>query len=370
MSPFPRRLQAAAEDSAGGPAGAGAAADASPRLVSIITPCRNELEHVEGFCASALAQRLPAGWASELIVADGDSDDGSLQLLQRLARSEPRLRVIINPARIVSSGLNLALAQARGDVIVRMDVHTAYAADYVEQCLAALQRSGAHNVGGPWCAEGDGPWQRAIAAVFQSRWVAGGARSRDRQYEGEVDTVYLGCWPRNTFVRFGVFDEALARNQDDEHNLRIVSGGGRVWQSARIHSRYRPRASVAALFGQWLQYGYWKPFVIRKHRRSAALRHWVPGLFVAALALLLLAALLGAPWRWPMLLLALYAAVVVAMSLAVAAAGAWRLGWPLYWRLPVVVAAHHVGYGIGSLFGGWDVLRHGRGRARFARLTR
>ncbi|MCU0923257.1 MAG: glycosyltransferase family 2 protein, partial [Burkholderiaceae bacterium] len=250
-------------------------------------------------------------------------------------------------------------------VIVRMDVHTRYAPDYVAQCLAALQRSGADNVGGPWRAEGTGGWGRAIAAAFQSRWVAGGARSRDLAFEGEVDTVYLGCWPRASFQRFGGFDETLVRNQDDEHNLRIVLGGGRVWQSAAIRSTYRPRDSLAALWRQWLQYGYWKPFVMKKHGQAAALRHRVPGLFVAALGLAALLALAG--WPVPLLfLLGAYALAVAVLSVRVAAGSSWAL----LWRLPLVVAAQQLGYGLGSLVGHWDAWRHGQGRERFARLTR
>lgn len=338
---------------------------AGEHLVSLIVPCRNEAGFVDAFCADALRQALPPPWALELIVADGGSDDGTRERLQALAVDEPRLRVVDNPARFVAAGLNRALAAAQGSVIVRMDVHTRYAADYVAQCLAALQRSGADNVGGPWCAEGQGGWGRAIAAAFQSRWVAGGARSRDLGYEGEVDTVYLGCWPRASFQRFGNFDENLVRNQDDEHNLRIVRGGGRVWQSPAIRSTYRPRDSLAALWRQWLQYGYWKPFVMKKHGQAAALRHRVPGLFVAALGLAALVAVAG--WPVPLaVLVAAYAGLVLALSVAVAAGSSWAL----LWRLPPVVAAQHLGYGIGTLVGHWDAWRHGCGRERFARLTR
>ena len=157
----------------------------------------------------------------------------------------------------------------------------------------ALQATGADNVGGPWRASADEqqPMQQAIAAAFQSRWLAGGARSRQLDHSGWVDTVYLGAWPRASFERFGGFDENLVRNQDDEHNLRIHQGGGRVWQSAAIRSSYRPRGSVKALFRQYLQYGYWKPFVMKKHGQPAALRHLLPGLLVVALSALLLAAL-------------------------------------------------------------------------------
>jgi hypothetical protein len=247
-----------------------------------------------------------------------------------------------------------------------MDVHTRYAADYAAQCLAALARTGADAVGGPWRAEGEGAWGRAIAAAFQSRWAAGGARSRDLGWEGEVDTVYLGCWPRATFERFGGFDEALVRNQDDEHNLRIRRGGGRVWQSAAIGSRYRPRESLAALARQWLQYGYWRAFVMKKHGQAAALRHRLPALFIAALALALPAAAAGV--AAPLALLAgSYALWALALGLAAPAPG---LPWHQRWRVPLVLGTMPLAYGVGTLAGHWDLWRHGRPRAAMGLLTR
>jgi glycosyltransferase involved in cell wall biosynthesis len=340
------------------------------RRVSVIVPCRNERRYIERFCAGVLRQALPTGWELQLVVADGDSDDGTREVLAHAANDDPRIRLIANPRRIVSTGLNAALAQADGEVVVRMDVHTEYADDYIAQCIAVLAETGADNAGGPWRAEpeaGCGPMQRAVSAAFQSRWVAGGALSRKLDHDGWVDTVYLGAWPRRTFDRYGGFDEDLVRNQDDEHNLRIVKGGGRVWQSSRIHSVYRPRAALSQVFRQYLQYGYWKPFVMKKHGQPASLRHVVPALFVAALGVAALLALGGV--GWPLGALAvLYAVAVAGMTFGVARER--RPGLAAMVRVPGAIVAYHLGYGIGSLLGGWDVLRHGRGRTRFASLTR
>lgn len=338
-----------------------------PRLVSVIAPCRNERAHVGAFCSEVAGQRLPEGVALEVLIADGGSDDGTHELLAARCAGDPRFVLVDNPARIVSCGLNRCLQRAQGEVIVRMDLHTGYADDYIAECLATLARSGAANVGGPWRAEGAGDSQRAIAAAFQSRWVAGGARSRDLGYEGPVDTVYLGCWPRESFERFGNFDEALVRNQDDEHNLRLVRGGAVVWQSARIRSTYRPRASLAALFRQQFQYGYWKPFVMRKHGRAASLRQLVPGAFVASLAVLAVAApWLSAARAGLMLLCVLYALYVAAAAIAIAR----NAGWALLPRLPPVIAATHIGYGLGSVRGWLDVLWRGTPSPAFGTLTR
>ena len=360
------------------------AAPGQPQLVSVIAPCRNEAAYIDAFCDSALAQRLPAGWRMELLVADGQSDDGTRARLQARALADARLQAIDNFGQIVSTGLNACLRRARGEVIVRMDIHTRFAPDYVAECLAALRRSGADNVGGPWVAQGQGAMAQAIAAAFQCRWVVGGARSRDVTYEGPVDTVYLGCWPRATLARVGGFDESLVRNQDDEHNLRLRLAGGRIWQSPRIRSWYVTRGSLAKLFRQQFQYGFWRPFVVRKHGQPASLRQLVPAIFVAAL----LGAALLAPWcAWPLAALLLaYAVYVIAASAAAArqatgqavdqaadpaTAAAPRAGSAgLLLRLPAVIASYHLGYGLGSWRGLWAMLRGRTPGEGASRLTR
>ena len=339
--------------------------------VSIIVPCRNEKPHIGAFAASVLAQKLPAEWTLEVVIADGMSDDGTREALAELAASDPRVQFVDNPAQIVSSGLNRALVAATGEVVVRMDVHTEYAADYVFECLAALRLTGADNVGGPWRAVADpqgGPLQAAAAAAFQSRWVTGGALSRRLDYDGPADTVYLGAWPRATFERFGGFDETLVRNQDDEHNLRIVQGGGRVWQESRIHSSYRPRSTLGQVFRQYLQYGYWKPFVMKKHGQPARLRHLAPaGLLVGVLLLALVAVFTWTVWPLATLLLA-YAGAVAAMSVAIVRETPQPAAVAL--RVPAVIATCHVAYGIGTIVGAFDVVRGRPGRERFATLSR
>ena len=336
-----------------------------PQLISVIAPCRNERAAIDAFCDSALAQQLPPGWQLEVLVADGRSDDGTRERLAGRAAQDTRLKLIDNPGRIVSAGLNAALAAARGAVIARFDIHTEFAPDYLAECLAALARTGADNVGGPWVARGQGATGRAIAAAFQCRWVVGGARSRDRAYEGEADTIYLGCWPRVVFERFGGFDEQLVRNQDDEHNLRLRLGGARLWQSARIRSAYQPRSRLGDLFRQQQQYGYWRPFVMRKHGQPGSVRQLVPALFVLALAG---GALLAPWWPWPLAaLLASYALYLAGASLAAARqAGEWGL----LARLPLVVAAYHLGYGVGTWRGLLDLLLRRNAGQRWSRLTR
>lgn len=335
--------------------------------VSLIVPCRNEAGHIEGCLRSLLGQQRPPG-GLEIIVADGMSDDGTRRVLEKFAKAHSELRVIDNTGRIVSTALNAGIAVARGRVIIRMDAHTRYAPDYVCQCLAVLDETGAEAVGGPWIARGIRFVERAIAAVFQSPFCAGGARAHDPSYGGPVDTVYLGCWRRELFERVGLFDEELVRNQDDEFSLRIIRSGGTIWQSPRIKSWYTPRGSLGALFSQYAQYGYWKVRVIQKHRLPASPRHLVPSAFVLALVALLVASAWSSLARWGTVgLVTAYAAGTALASVHAAARSEWRL-LPL---MPFVFACYHIGYGVGFLHGVWDLLiLRRRPRLRYSALTR
>jgi len=313
----------------------------------------------------------------EVLVADGMSDDGTREILARYAAAG-EVRMIDNPDRVTPAALNAAIQAAAGDVIVRMDVHTTYARDYIRACVRALTETGADNVGGPWIAEGRGRIGKAIAAAFRSPLCGG--RAHDPHYEGQVDTVYLGCWPRAVFDRFGWFDPELVRNQDDEFNFRLRRLGGRVWQTPRIKSCYTPRNSLAALFRQYAQYGYWKVAVIRKHKALAAWRHLAPALLVGLLLALMLllagAAIAGAGALAADVgcVLGIGMLAYVLVCLVASRAGARSLDFLSMAILPGVIAVYHCGYGLGFLAGMWHCVRPGRRSAAaprlFSQLTR
>jgi GT2 family glycosyltransferase len=210
--------------------------------------------------------------------------------------------------------------------------------------------------------------QKAIAIAHHSRFSVGGARWHDVDYEGPADTVFGGFYRREVFQQIGLFDETLVRNQDDEFNLRLTRAGGRIWQSPRIKSWYHPRASLAALFRQYMQYGYWKIRVVQKHGKPASVRHLVPGSFVFCLLSLPLIAVFSplALWVWTGMVVQ-YAGCNLFASTATAA----RQGWKFLPVLPAVFACYHFGYGFGFLYGLIDfvVLRRSPSTV-FSNLTR
>jgi len=250
-----------------------------------------------------------------------------------------------------------------------MDLHTDYAPDYVKESVEVLKKQQADAVGGAWQANGTNYLQNAIALAFHSPFSSGGASSHDINFEGEVDSVYLGCWGKNTLERIGLFDEELVRNQDDELSLRLVRSKGKVWQSRKIKSWYYPRSSLKGLFKQYMQYGYWKVRVIQKHKMPASFRHLVPGVFLGIVVVLSLLSIIN---KSALVLLAglIFTYILInCLASIFTCSKAFSLKYLIV--MPLVFGAFHFGYGYGFLRGILDFrLLRKKGQLKFSKITR
>jgi glycosyltransferase involved in cell wall biosynthesis len=324
--------------------------------VSVIVPCRNEAQHLEACLDSIVASEYPSD-RLEVMVVDGRSEDASREIAERYARRHAWIRVLDNPRRVVPVALNLGIQQATGDVIIRLDAHGVYPPDYVPRLVTALLETGADNVGGQLVTlpGGAGAVPRAIAIALSHPFGVGNSYFRIGVAEPRwTDTVPFGCFRRDVFTRFGLFDEELVRNQDDELNHRILHRGGRVLLLPSVVARYYGRRSLGQLGRMYYQYGEFKPLVARKVGRVMTLRQLAPPALVLALAGLPALALFlpAAGWLW-----AAFGSVYGAALVSGALPSALRFGPRCGLALVAAFAVLHVSYGMGFL----------RGLARLAR---
>lgn len=316
----------------------------SPSEVSVVIPIRNEATSIETTIDSVLTQDY-AG-TLEVVVADGMSTDGTRKILDRICEEHQQVRYIDNPTGRTPNGLNVAIRESRGEIIVRCDGHAELPQDYVRIAVAIMEETGAVNVGGIQDAIGVTPMQRAIAYAMSSRIGVGDARFHYGGAAGEVDTVFLGVFRRDALFAVGLFDEELTRNQDYELNIRLRANGGAVWFDPRLRVVYRPRRSLRSLWRQYFQYGTWKRRVIRMHPESTRLRQLVPPLFVIGLSVS--AALAFTPWRWLGLVVPVLYLGLIAITTLVQVATRRD---PAVLLLPAAVATMHVSWGLGFLVG-------------------
>jgi succinoglycan biosynthesis protein ExoA len=333
------------EQPAGREAAHGVVESLSPALpfVTIAMPSFNEERHIETCIRSVQAQDYPAD-RLEILVADGRSTDGTRAVLARLAAEDPRIRMIDNPERLQAAGLNHIIRAARGDVIVRMDVHCEYAPRYVSACVDVMRRTGADNVGGAQRARAQTRFQKALCAALASPLGVGGAAYRSADKEGYVDTVFLGAFRRSVFEAVGMYDPRAVTNEDAELNQRLLAAGGKVYLSRDIEVYYFPRDSLRKLFIQYFKYGQGRARTLLKHRRVPKLRSLTPFLVVTGGAALLATSAVQ-PFTLPAF--AAYAAATGVEALRVGRQAGWS-AVPTVWAIfPTLHLAHGLGFARG-----------------------
>jgi len=318
--------------------------------VSVIVPIRNERAFIEP-CLRALLDQVGVPNAYEIIVVDGMSDDGTREIVRALASEDPRLSLLDNPGRIVSTALNIGVAHARGDIIIRVDGHTRVAPDFVHENLRLMsEHPEAWSVGGPIAHRGKTTFARGVAAAMSSRFGVGGASHRREDYEGYAEGAVFPAFRREIFARVGMFDEQLVRNQDDEFNFRITRMGGKIYISPRVKHDYYVRGSLRALTRQYMQYAYWKVAVFRKHKRIIAARHLAPMIFVLAAPTCAIAAVVLPPPLGTVCLVPL-AAYCGLLTMVFATTAVEQRSVRVGGSAALATAAMHLAYGVGTIFG-------------------
>lgn len=318
-------------------------------FVSVVMPVRNEADFIESSLRCILAQTYPHD-SLEIIIADGQSNDLTCYIIENLKLvSDIPISIVENPERIAPTGLNRAIAQAKGEIVVRVDGHCEIEPDYVANCVKYLQAGKAEGVGGSIETVGTTWRAKAIAVAMSSTFGVGGSAFRCvKDREMYVDTVAFPGYKREILDKVGAFNEELIRNQDDEFNYRIRKSGGRILLAPDIRSRYFSRSNFKSLWRQYFQYGFWKVRVLQLHPKQMSWRQFVPFAFVASIIFLALLGLFSDLGKWTLaILLGLYFLANLAATLKSA-------GKINFIALPFVFfsfAILHFSYGIGFLAG-------------------
>lgn len=256
-------------------------------FVTVVMPCLNEEKYIEECMQSLLAQDYPTTHL-EVLVADGRSSDRTRAIVERISSEHPFIRLVDNPDRIQAAGLNRAILVARGDIVIRMDVHADYAPNFISSCVEVLAETGADNCGGAARIKTRNWFQKALDAALDSPLGVGGSKYRNPDNEGFVDTVFPGAFRRSIFEKVGLFDWKAITNEDAEINQRINDSGGKVFLSKKVVVYYYPRDSYKGLAKQYFKYGQGRARTFLKHKKLMNVRPMIPFFFTVGGAGLLL----------------------------------------------------------------------------------
>ncbi len=322
------------------------------KYITIIVPCYNERATI-ALLLDALYQQSYPREALEVVITDGDSTDGTPEVIAAWQKTHPEIQIsIVNlKKQNIPAALNAAIRVSSGEIIVRLDAHSKPQTDYVERCVNALIEKRGQNVGGVWdIRPASQHWMaRSIAAGASHPIGVGDARYRYSSQAAYVDTVPFGAFYRSLLDDVGMFDETLLTNEDYEFNTRIRLNGGKVWFDPQIKSVYYARSTLKALARQYWRYGYWKYQMLRRYPETIRWRQALPPVFVAGIFLFTLLSLFFPLLRW------LWAVVIAGYILTLLLAGLHlafkRKDFALCLGVPAAIACMHFCWGTGFLWG-------------------
>ena len=307
--------------------------------VSVVLPILNEERFLEHAIEAILEQKYPGDL--EVILALGPSRDRTNEIAQGLRQKDSRVVLVDSPTGRTAAGLNLAIKEAKFEIICRIDGHAEISETYIQDAVEIMEETGAVNVGGIMAAVGKSAFESAVATAMRSPLGVGGARFHIGGKAGPADTVYLGVFKKRALLEVGLYDERFTRAQDWELNYRLRQSGGVIWFDPRLVVTYRPRPSLHALAKQYFEYGRWRHAVVRTHKGTANYRYIAPPLATIIIALSLLSGIFIHPYY---LLPALsYATAVLAGAFVIGKTFSEKL------TLPAVLATMHISWGAGYL---------------------
>ena len=315
--------------------------------VSIIIPVYNEEKYIEQCLDSVVAQTYPKE-KTEVIIADGMSTDKTREKIEAY-REKINIKLLDNEKRIVTYALNLAIENAIGDYIIRLDAHAKFEKDYIEKCVYYLDTTDADNVGGVAETVGLGKFGKINSEILSSKFGVGNSQFRTDGESGYVDTVPFGAFRKEVFQKIGLFNSELPRSEDNDINSRIREAGGKIFMAADIRFTYFCRDTVRGLLSQGVKNGNALFLTLRKNPKAMSLRHFIPFLFVLSLIVM---PILSVVSKWLALLflaeISLYTLLNVYFSLFHGEKKNFIYKIVLY-------PLFHIVYGIGSLLGAFNI---------------
>lgn len=310
--------------------------------VLIVVPCLNEALHIERVLRQCLETELPRHHL--VVVADGGSTDGTLDILNRLTDEFPSLRILHNRRKLQSAGVNLAVdTYAEGfRYLLRVDAHADYPKNYLKRLGEEMLATGAQSVVVPLISEGQTWFQKAVAMAQNSVLGTGGSPHRHEGRRIWVDHGHHALFDIAWFKMLGGYNPAFGYNEDAEFDIRLGREGGKVWLAGDVPVIYYPRRNLVALCVQYYSYGGGRAKTVQLHKTRLKPRQMAP----LAIAPACIAALfsLAFPSLWP---LALPAIVWALVACAFGAYLAIRHGEPCALASGPAAMAMHLSWSVG-----------------------
>ena len=288
----------------------------------------------------------------EIILVDSTSSDNTKDIMIEFSKSQNDfidIKVLDNPKKVLPCGWNIALKEATGDIILRVDAHSSLPKEFIEKNVKYINKGekivGGHRVS---IIDENSPWQKVLLASEKSLFGSGIAAYRRSEEAKYVSTLAHAAYSRDVFNEVGNYDERLVRTEDNEMHYRMKEKGYKFYFNPEIVSYHHARNEFKKMCKQKYLNGYWIGLTMGVSPKCFSLYHFVPLAFVLALIISTLLALLTSVTLPLVLLGSLYTLVVLLISIIEIVKSKFMIQML---ALPFILFSLHVSYGVGTLVG-------------------
>lgn len=319
-------------------------------IVSFIIIAYNADKYLDKALNSLAKQDYPHD-KIEVLLVDSMSIDNTKQIFQEFEKNNKsfkRIKILQNPKKILPCGWNVALAEAQGDVVLRVDAHSFFNEDFITQNVKEIE-AGEDIVGGKCVSvtQQDSKKEKLLLIAEESIFGAGIADFRRKEKREYVSTLAFAMYKKSVFDKVGKYNENLARTEDNEMHYRMKQAGFKFLLSPNIVTYRYARSDLKGMIKQKYGNGKWIGITMKYCPKCFSIYHFVPFAFVFSILACAVFSLLGIN-IFSYLLIAAYTLFNIASIVAESMKNKFKMEYLL---LPFILLILHISYGLGTLIG-------------------
>lgn len=211
--------------------------------VSVITTEKNEALAIGKFIEGLLSQtRAP----DEIVICDGGSIDGTLDIIQRYINQGSPIQLIVKPGNR-SVGRNAAIAAAKYDILALTDVGTIADPNWLAEITKPFDRTGVRFVSGFFKAAPESIFEEVSSAL--TLW--------DHEFINQETWLPSGrsmAFRREVWQKVGGFPEQFSHNEDTPFDLSVQQAGIPFTFCREAVVYWRPRSTWRQFYRQYHYY--------------------------------------------------------------------------------------------------------------------
>ncbi|RCV62777.1 Glycosyltransferase, GT2 family [Methanophagales archaeon] len=237
--------------------------------VSFLMPVLNEEKTVRQ-CLDSLFELDYPREKIEILVAEGNSTDDTMNIVEAYARKYKNIKLLNNSTGNTAIGRNICIEHATGEMLMNYSGHV-IAEKNLLNVLALKLLKLPKEIAGVGCSNISPKAQNFVGQVTGVAFSGfmGGKNSFPQnevfQEERFVEHVSFTCYRRGIVEEVSNFDPEFWCGQDAELDIRIKKAGYKLLYTPETRVYHFKRSTFRSLFRQMYSYGLARAKMVKKH---------------------------------------------------------------------------------------------------------